>query len=501
MRDSKKIIIIGSGLGGLSCGAILAKNGYTVAVLEQSTQIGGCLQCFTRHGIKFETGMHFIGSAAKGQTLDKLMHYLEISKAVHLAPLSATGYDVVSLGGKQYKFATGKQAFINQMSEYFPHQHDNIVAYRDLIDKISSASSLHSLKYAEDDAPLNTEYQLRPIDDVIDSLITDPTLAKVLVGNLPLYAAEKGKTPFSTHAFIMDFYNQSAFRIVGGSDIVASALAKAIESYGGSVVTRQKVTHIVCDDTHATGVEVNGETFMPADYVISDAHPARTLQLTDSHLLRPAFRRRINAIPPTVGCFSVYLHFKSNSVPYMNHNYYGYNHNTPWGCEDYTATNWPKGFLYMHFCQKEKPVFAQSGVVLSYMRYADVKQWAGTSVGHRGSSYEDFKQHKAELLLHSLNQHFPGIIDNIEHYYTSSPLTYLDYTGTQDGSMYGIAKDVSLGTAGRVPHRTKIPNLLLTGQNINSHGMLGVLVGAIVTCSEFVPAKVIYHQIKEANKQ
>ena len=105
------------------------------------------------------------------------------------------------------------------------------------------------------------------------------------------------------------------------------------------------------------------------------------------------------------------------------------------------------------------------------------------------------------MLLHSLNQHFPGIIDNIEHYYTSSPLTYLDYTGTQDGSMYGIAKDVSLGTAGRVPHRTKIPNLLLTGQNINSHGMLGVLVGAIVTCSEFVPAKVIYHQIKEANKQ
>lgn len=35
MRDSKKIIIIGSGLGGLACGAILAKNGYTVAVLEQ----------------------------------------------------------------------------------------------------------------------------------------------------------------------------------------------------------------------------------------------------------------------------------------------------------------------------------------------------------------------------------------------------------------------------------------------------------------------------------
>lgn len=66
--------------------------------------------------------------------------------------------------------------------------------------------------------------------------------------------------------------------------------------------------------------------------------------------------------------------------------------------------------------------------------------------------------------------------------------------------MYGNAKDISLGSACRVPQRTKVPNLYLTGQNINSHGMLGVLVGAIVTCSELLTAKTIYEQIKEANE-
>ena len=49
----KKCIIIGSGLGGLSCGVILSKNGYDVTVLEQASQIGGCLQCFKRNGVKF----------------------------------------------------------------------------------------------------------------------------------------------------------------------------------------------------------------------------------------------------------------------------------------------------------------------------------------------------------------------------------------------------------------------------------------------------------------
>lgn len=500
MVAGKRIVIIGSGLGGLSTGVILAKNGYHVTVLEQGNQIGGCLQCFTRRGVKFETGMHFIGSAAHGQTLDKLMRYLEISEEVKLSRLDPMGYDVVALEGKQYKFANGKEPFISQMTEYFPHQHDNLVKYYELIEKIANASSLHSLKYAESDAAVNAEYQLRSINDVIEETISDPTLAKVLVGNLPLYAAERGKTPFSTHAFIMDFYNQSAYRIQGGSDNVATALAHTLQRYGGEVLPRKRVTRIVCDETHAVGVEVNDGEYVPCDYVVSDAHPIRTLELLDTKLIRPVFRKRINQIPQTVGGFSVYLHFKERAVPYLDYNYYGYGGDTPWNCERYDEKSWPKGFLYMHFCPENKSRYASSGVVLSYMQMADVEKWKGTSVGHRGEDYENFKRMKAEKLLEELEKHFPGIRSQIKEYYTSTPLTYLNYTGTEGGSMYGNAKDITLGAACRVPQRTKVPNVYLTGQNVNSHGMLGVLVGTIVTCSEFLTAKTIYEQIKEANE-
>ncbi|MBO4826916.1 MAG: NAD(P)/FAD-dependent oxidoreductase [Prevotella sp.] len=492
----KKVIIIGSGLGGLTCGAILSKNGYDVTVLEQSAQAGGCLQCFWRKGAKFETGMHFIGSAAKGQTIYRLMNYLEIKDEVELMQLDPNGYDVVALQGQQFRFANGREAFLQQMGDAFPHQRDNLAKYFDVVEQVANASSLHSLKYAETDDMVNTEYQIRPINEVIDSIITDPLLRKVLVGNLPLYAAELNKTPFSTHAFIMDFYNQSAFRIVGGSDHIAKALQRTIERHGGSVKTRHKVTRIVCNDTHAEGVEVNGSLFLPAEIIISDAHPVRTLELLDTPLIRPAFRKRVNQMPQSIGGFSVYLHFKENQVPYMNHNYYAYNGDSPWGCEDYDEHSWPKGFLYMHFCAEREAQWAKTGVVLSYMHMKDVERWQGTSIGHRGAEYEAFKEQKAQQLLDSLEHHFPGIGNSIEHYYTSTPLTYLDYTGTAQGSMYGIAKDVNLGAAGRIPHRTKVPNLLLTGQNINSHGMLGVLVGTIVTCSELLTAKKIYEQIE-----
>lgn len=495
----KKCIIIGSGLGGLSCGVILARNGYDVTILEQHFQIGGCLQCFTRKGVKFETGMHFIGSAAPGQTLHKLMRYLNLGD-LKLSQLDTTAYDIVSLAGENFKFANGREAFIEQMSGYFPKEKDNLVMYYDIIERIAQASSLYSLRYAENDVVVNTFYQTISINEVMDSLFNDELLKNVLVGNLPLYAAEKDKTPFSQHAFIMDFYNQSAYRVVGGSDHIASSLSETVKMYGGTVRTSSKVTKIVCDEHKAIGVEINNDKFLSADLVIADIHPARVMEMLDTKLIRPAFRSRINGLKNTTAGFSLYLKFKESKVPYLNSNYYSFINGSPWGCEDYALSSWPMGYLYMHFCNEIEPRFASNGVILSYMNMSDVEQWIGTIIGHRGEDYELFKKNKAEILIKQVEKEFPGFRDSIDSYFTATPLTYFDYTGTQDGSIYGVAKDITLGAACRVPHKTKVPNFLLTGQNINSHGMLGVLVGSIVTCSELLTAETIYQQIIEANK-
>ena len=497
----KRVVIIGSGLGGLSSGVILAKNGYEVTVLEQNSQIGGCLQCFCRRGMKFETGMHFIGSADEGQVLNKMMHYLEIDDQLLLSRLDTHRYNVICLEGEQFNFANGKEAFVDQMASYFPSQRDNLAKYTNIIESISASSSLHSLKEEKGNEMVNAKYQLLSINDVVEHLVTDPLLQKVLVGDLPLYAAERDKTPFSIHAFIMNFYNQSSFRFVGGSDSVANALSRVISKYGGEVRTRSKVSKIVCDSTHATGVEINGETFLEADYVISSAHPMRTMEmLRDTHLIRPVFRNRINNIPQTVGSFCVYLHFKENMVPYMNYNFFCYNTDSPWGCEYYDEVSWPKGYLYMHFCDKPSQSFAQTGVILSYMQMEDLKRWKDTTLGRRGADYKAFVTDRAQRLIDSLNKRFPGIKEKIAHFYISSPLSYRDYTGTEGGSLYGVAKDIALGNAGRVPHKMRIPNVFMTGQNINSHGMLGVIVGSIVTCSEFLTPQYMYEQILEANK-
>ena len=473
-----KVIIIGSGLGGLTCGFILQKNGYDVTVLEQGHQIGGCLQCFSRQGVKFETGMHFIGSAAEGQTMNRLMNFLCLTD-IELSPLDPKGYDTIALAGEIFRFPNGRDAFVEQMSSYFPKEKDNLKHYINLVARIASASTLNSLTSEERDLAMNTEYQTRSINDVLESLFRDEILRNVLVGNLPLYAAERDKTPFAQHAFIMDFYNQSAFRVVGGSDVIAHSLARSIKEMGGQVLTDKRACRIRCNETQATGVETADECFFPADYVVSTVHPARLLELLDTKLIRPAFRSRLSNIPNTTGCFTLYVKFKENTMPYMNTNFYGYHSSSPWDCDQHD-------YLYMHHCHRDKARFAKSGVVLSYMKMDEVARWQGTYVGHRGADYEAFKHEHAEQLIQDVERHHPGFTAAIDTYYTSTPLTYLDYTGTENGSMYGVAKDIHLGPAGRVPYRTKVPNLFLAGQNVNSHGMMGVLVGTIVTCSELL---------------
>ena len=497
---SKKVIVIGSGLGGLTCAYILLRNGYDVTVLEQGAQPGGCLQCFSRRGVKFETGMHFIGSAAPGQTMDMMMRYLDISDKVKLSQLDTAAYNTVALCGQQFRFANGSDAFLNQMADYFPKEKDALRRYINIIQQICSASTLRSLTSGNRDIAANTDYQRQSINDVLDSIFSDDLLKKVLVGDLPLYSAELDKTPFSQHAYIWDFYNRSAFRIVNGSDSISFSLVGNIIKMGGQVAMRKKAVKILCDATKAIGVTTEDEQFYPADFIISAIHPNRLLKMLDTRLIRPAFRTRIYNIPQTASGFAVYLVFKSGTMPYMNTNYFGYSQDSPWNCEHYSISEWPKGFLYMHFCHEYDAVWAKSGVILSYMNFSDVEKWKGTSPGHRGTDYEAFKKEHAGRLISEVEKHFPGFTASIESYYTSTPLTYLDYTGTENGSMYGASKDCRAGAENRIPYRTKIPNLYLTGQNINSHGMLGVTVGTLVTCSELVPPEQIYRQIKEANR-
>lgn len=491
------VVIVGSGLGGLVCGYILSKHGYKVIVLEKNAQIGGCLQTFKFDNVVFDTGMHYIGSMDQNQILHRFFSYLSLLDDVDLIKLDEDGFDIISIKDEQFKYAMGYDNFVEKLSQSFPAERGNIQTFIDKIRKIAGESPLYNLQEISQNVLLNAKSVKTSVNDFVESITQNKLLQNVLLGTLPLYAGVKDKTPLYVYALINNFYIQSAYRIVGGSDSVAHSLANSIKKFGGEVRVKAEVSEFICNSAQVTSVKLKDGEIIEGSKFISDIHPFATIDKLKTNLIRKAYRERITELENSISNFTVYIKFKPNKVKYFNSNFYQYNTRNVWECNSYTKNNWPLNYLYMHQAPKVHTGFSEGALLISYMYYAEVKKWENTTIMHRGQEYLDFKQQKAELLLASLEKSFPGICSNIESYTTSSPLTYLDYTATRDGSMYGILRDKNFPTQTLVSQRTRIPNLFMTGQNINSHGILGVTIGAVITCAEFLGLNTIIKDINE----
>ena len=107
-----------------------------------------------------------------------------------------------------------------------------------------------------------------------------------------------------------------------------------------------------------------------------------------------------------------------------------------------------------------------------------------------------FKAWKSEILLNKVYERLPILKGNITAQKAATPLTWRDYTGTPTGALYGILKDVNKPNETTIATRTKIPNLLLTGQNVNLHGVLGVSITAVATCAELLGMEYLVGKIK-----
>src|SRR4026209_343229 len=91
-------VVIGSGMGGLACATILAREGHRVCVLEKNKQIGGSLQTFVRDKTIFDSGVHYVGGLEKGQNLYHLFRFLGIMDQLKIRKMDADAFDVILFG-------------------------------------------------------------------------------------------------------------------------------------------------------------------------------------------------------------------------------------------------------------------------------------------------------------------------------------------------------------------------------------------------------------------
>jgi len=457
------VVIIGSGLGGLVCARQLAKQGRSVLVLERQVQPGGCLQSYRRGNFDFDTGLHYVGGLASGQPLYEAFEQLGLLKLPWVR-LDADGFDRVTIGRQTFPLCEGFDRFASTLSEYFPQEKTALRQY---------VETLRHLPPMEESVEVNAYNWLT-------SLFHDPLLVNVLSSTAMKMELRRESLPLFNFAHSMSSYIQSSWRLRGSGNLIVDSLVNDINAFGGEIICHAEVKELMGQDGRIVAARCpNGKTYEGRVF-ISDVHPQLTFGWLkdDSKLLKGIFRRRIHALENTFGMFTASLVLKPNILPYFNHNKYVYRKANVWTfSEDSGGVNG-----VMVSCRvPERGEYASQIDLLTPMPWVLCRHWENTVVGRRGEIYEMQKELLADDCIRLAERVIPGLRNMVEKRYTSTPLTWRDYTLSPCGSAFGVRKDCRQPLLTILSPKTPVPNLFLTGQSLVLHGLEGVTMTAFKT--------------------
>lgn len=456
------VVVIGSGLGGLICAHQLAQEGRSVLVLERQTQPGGCLQSYRRNNLDLDTGLHYVGGLGKGQSLYDAFEKLGL---MHLPwhRLDADGFDLITIGKQTFPLAEGYDHFANTLGEYFPREKASLKRYADMLRNL---------------LPMEEMFTINAYD-YLKSLFQDPLLINVLSATAMKMELRRESLPLFNFAHSMSSYIQSSWRLKGSGNLIVNSLIKDIKAFGGEILCHTEVKELKEQGGKIVAAKCpNGKTY-EGHVFISDVHPQLTFGLVkESSMLKGIFRRRINALENTFGMFTASLILKPDTLPYFNHNKYIYKKANVWTFhEDIGGV----GGVMVSCRVPEDGTYARQIDLLTPLSWKLFMPWENTVVGRRGEIYELQKERLADDCIRLAEKAIPGLRDMVERRYTSTPLTWRDYTLSPCGSAFGIRKDCRQPLLTMLSPKTPIANLFLTGQSLVLHGLEGVTMTAFKT--------------------
>lgn len=514
-------IIIGSGIGGLSCGAYLSKVGKKVLVLEQHYIAGGCCHVFEEKGIEHDTGIHYIGNVEKRKNLLNLItkepiEWCKMGRNKGIEGVKGNYenngvYDELYIEDKHYLFRAGEENFINDLSQRFKGEETNIRKYISLIKKVSKKSLFFSMKivrskflkklinlYLKYWDTTYYKYVNTSVYDVIKSFTNNEELISVLCGQFGDYGITPKKANFFVHSSIVNHYLEGGYFPKGGASNIVKNIIPTIEDVGGRVLVGKRVSKLIIENNCVKGVMMENGDEIYASKVISSVGINTTFNnlMPDTMLENSSvieYQQLIKKIGHSTGfiyCF-VNLEGTSKELELRDSNLWIY----PNKDYDELINNFEKDIT-----KNPMPLFIasssskdsdwnkrypnkSSAIILCMAKKEWFKQWENEKCMTRNLDYIDLKECLGQRMLNEgLYKYYPKTKGKVLHYEMGTPLTNIFYLGSLEGEGYGINSCSNRYTQlNHLNPKTDIKNLYLTGQDICTLGFTGALMGGILT--------------------
>ncbi|KPJ59694.1 MAG: hypothetical protein AMJ46_10105 [Latescibacteria bacterium DG_63] len=498
-NDEFDAVIIGSGLGGLSCAAGFARQGFKSLVLEQHYVPGGYATTFERPGgFVFDVSLHSTVIGERGGIPNLIPGFPEITD-IRFVP-HPTLYRAIF---PEHQFRVPQKdlpSYIKILSGYFPDEVDGIVGLMD--DMTGIAEDIGKLSRARGEVDMSTFPSRFPHlfnsynktwGELVDARIKDPKLKGIVSALWGYFGLPPSQLASMYYALpTIQYLTEGGYYPVGKSQKISDAFVKFIEERNGKVTLKTRVKEILIKDHSAYGVRTDDGKEYKGKVVVSNANAYDTFHtmMREDEFLKD-YLATMDGYSVSLSSFQVFLGLKKDLVREVG---------IP-DAEIFCTTSYdPEAdfkeaiegrvkdgnfglTLYDNLYKGYSPEGKNTLTIIALQGYDHWKNYESDYFKGNKTEYRKEKERMADILIGSVEKRLlPGLSDAIEVKEIATPLTNVRYTGNYRGAIYGWDQTLDNSTPRRLPHVTPIENLYLSGAWTSPGGGYGGVLWSGLEC-------------------
>jgi len=488
------VIVIGSGIGGLTTAALLAKTGKKVLVLEQHDRAGGYAHGFKRKKYSFDAGVHLTSGCSMdgyqgGQLIAKTLIALNTYEQVGFIKVNPFAH--VSIPNLSVSLPSSMAALIDELSAYFPQERVGLEQLLQLClsltEQVASAEEIMATKsqaIASEKLNLLFQYRHNTLAEVWNEYITDTQLKSIFAALWPYLGLPPEKVSFIYWStMLIGYLVDGAYYCRGGFQTLADALVSGFRLAGGEIRFKSLVSDINVLDEHVQGVQLASGEFIAVDIVVSNADMRQTVyQLVGEQYFPKRYLSRLAKMQPSLSIFVVYIATDLDLTQQAVHH------------ESFYYDELDHALNYQHSVDGE----------LSWLSVT-VPTLVDTSLAPKGehlvmlttlanfNQHSDWKKEKKAFtnkMLEFADRKIKGLKSHILFVEAGSPATMQRYTLNHQGSAYGWDVIPSQSGGLRVANQSPLQGLYFTGHwTTPGGGIYGVTYSGVKTAQAILGIK------------